>query len=183
MPLNGCYIFLFGSQMCLLYFRFLSILSRSRLMGPFIRMIFAMLSDLLNFSAIVVLMLIGFAFAIAFAIGSDTKNTEECFANNTEYTRDFSAFSSISLYMFQVLLGQHDWEQIVTNNCFGQTRANVAQLFIIIFSVLGTVLLLNLLIALMASTYENKRQSTSRDTRLVQAMETYRLVQRPALIS
>ncbi len=35
---NIIYMFLFGIQMCLLYLRFATILSRSRTLGPFVRM-------------------------------------------------------------------------------------------------------------------------------------------------
>merc|ERR1712032_1342974 len=111
--------------------------------------------------------LAGFLFAMWFIIGEDkntmmgtdsTTNTERdlCLPPGAEPTMTLqSTPQSIMMYMFQVLLGQHDWAETNSNECLSDVRSRLAGTFIIIFSFMGSVLMLNLLIAMMASTYES----------------------------
>ena len=49
-------------------------------------------------------------------------------------------------------MGQQEWSALDSNGlCFSEQRGAIATGFIIVFSILGTVLLLNLLIAMMAT--------------------------------
>jgi len=59
-------------------------------------------------------------------------------------------------------LGQQDWTLIARSDTFGLGRSILLELFMIFFSIFGAILLLNLLIAMMATTYQNVLESSRR---------------------
>ena len=150
--LNSLYMILFGVQICLLYLRFSSILSRTRTFGPLVRMAISMIQDIFKFLFVAIPMLSGFVFAMSFIIGTDkssligtdsTTGTERdlCLEPDQEPTATLqSTPQSIALYMFQVLLGQHDWAETNSNECLSDVRSRLVGAFIIMFSFMGSVL-------------------------------------------
>ena len=93
-----------------------------------------------------------------------------------------SSALSIVLYLFQVFGGQQEWSETASNDCLSNERSWVIRFFFMGFSVLATVLLLNFLIAMMASTYEKKDEQTSKDINFSRTEETYELAHRYATL-
>eukprot|EP00484_Ammonia_sp_Unknown_P014069 CAMPEP_0197080372 /NCGR_PEP_ID=MMETSP1384-20130603/214092_1 /TAXON_ID=29189 /ORGANISM="Ammonia sp." /LENGTH=484 /DNA_ID=CAMNT_0042519255 /DNA_START=85 /DNA_END=1539 /DNA_ORIENTATION=- len=149
-----------------------------------------MMSSLMDFALIVIIMMGGVSLALAFIVGPDkglsigvdgsTDGYVEC---EEDPSKAFTSLASVSLFVFQILLGQTEWELAASNPCLSSNRSRLVQTYVIFFSVLGSVLLLNLLIAMMASIYENRRQVTSKDVNFSRTEETYQLAHRNALIS
>merc|ERR1712154_156726 len=107
-----------------------------------------------------------------------TDINEEC-----EYETDLSSYYQVSLYVFITLMGQQEWSALDSNGeCFSEERSIIATALIIIFWVLGTVLLLNLLIAMMATTYDEKLDSKSKEVNFARTEEIYQLAHRQAII-
>lgn len=141
------YMTIFGLQIVILYCRIATIFVRSKTVGPFIRMIGGMMDDIFNFAFVSLIFFLGFTFALRYVLATDVSATE------CDYETDLSNYYQVSLYVFITLMGQQEWSALDSNGCgFSEERARIATAFIIVFSVLGTVLLLNLLIAMMATT-------------------------------
>ena len=140
------YMALFGLQVIVLYSRIALLFTRSRTLGPFIRMIGGMIDDVIKFAFVAAIFCFGFWLAIYFVAYEDI-NTD-CGADTNEY----DTLTGIGFYVFQTLLSQQEWVHIEGNDCLSGERSRIIQMFVSVFSVLGTILLLNLLIAMMAST-------------------------------
>eukprot|EP01084_Bolivina_argentea_P243021 407504_1 len=149
------YMVVFGIQICVLYCRIATIFIRTKNLGPFIRMIGEMLDDVLNFAFVSLIFFLGFTVALRYILADDA--TQECGSDsdiNTAYTT--------ALFVFITLMGQLEWSALESNDCFTPTREHVAQVFVVVFSILGTMLLVNLLIAMMATTYNEKLDAKSK---------------------
>ena len=166
---NVVYMFLFGFQMCLLFLRMSTILSRTRAFGALVRMAVNMVGDVGKWMFLSIMLLLGFLSAVAFVIADDTDaDNGHCIATLDREDKPDSGstlqdrYFSIALFMLQVMLGQQDWAEADSNPCFEPDRSRIVQTFIIAFCFLGSILMLNLLIALMASTYETRRQTNEK---------------------
>jgi hypothetical protein len=179
---NEVYMTVFGLQCIVLYFRFLFVFNRSRYLGPFIQMIISMLRDVMKFGFVLLSALCGFSLCVYFLVSTDT--LFPCYEVGVPpgSTTDLTALQSSALYVFQTLLGQQDWKDLNSNDCMSPTRSRVLLFLTVVFSMIGNILLLNLLIALMASTYENKRESTSKVVNFTRTEETYSMSLRNALV-
>ncbi|KAG7393611.1 hypothetical protein PHYPSEUDO_007448 [Phytophthora pseudosyringae] len=102
----------------------------TRALGPFVRMIAKMFSDILVFVMVFCVFLGGFAFAF--------------FILQLEGCKSY--FSAVTT-TFNISLGSWDWDSIYEGGL-------LAILLFISFVVIGTIMLLNLLIAMMGNTYD-----------------------------
>merc|ERR1711879_305153 len=169
-------------------------------------MIVSMVKEIMAFLFLIITLMMGFVYALAFIIGPDkeqwwlevenpappgmdlgnstwnaTVSEEQCDVDDSASLQ--SGAASISLYLFQVMLGQQEWSETASNDCLSEARSWIMRSFLSVFSVLATVLLLNFLIAMMASTYEKRDQQTSKDINFSRTEETYELAHRNALIA
>merc|ERR1712154_587119 len=132
--------------------------------------------DIMNFAFVALIFFLGFTVALRYILATDIN--EEC-----EYETDLSSYYQVSLYVFITLMGQQEWSALDSNgNCFSEERAIVSTVLIIIFSILGTVLLLNLLVAMMATTYDEKMDAKSKEVNFSRTEEIYNLAHRQAII-
>ena len=112
-----------------------------------------MLSDIANFFIIWILFFVGGSFAAYYIIGGDLQDEVA-----------LGTLSSVMFYIFKTLIGQQDWDKTksIENTddpdnefeVFDETRSNMLQSLLFFYSIFGTILLLNLLIAMMASSYD-----------------------------
>ncbi|KAF4047269.1 Ion transport protein [Phytophthora infestans] len=102
----------------------------TRALGPFVRMIAKMFSDILVFIMVFCVFLGGFAFAF--------------FILQLEGCKSY--FSAVTT-TFNISLGSWDWDSIHEGGL-------LAILLFIAFVVIGTIMLLNLLVAMMGNTYD-----------------------------
>eukprot|EP01084_Bolivina_argentea_P195157 334868_1 len=151
-------------------------------------MVLDMLTDIVKWAILLSIFICAFIFAMDYVVAGDLnhdKRYQELEHDVSEYelvdsdydldtdTNDYEEyeppldnFGSIGLYILQALLGQQDWALIASDQegygpiFFNETRSQVVDALVILFSVLGAILLLNLLIALMASTFERVREHT-----------------------
>ena len=189
------------SLLCvLLWSRVVSLLQISRGPGPLIRMIMNMLKDIVNFFSICALFLIGFSFASYYIIAKGMDNVKVllifflmfclsfigsmCFCGFCGLNVDLmdvddvklGTLSSVSLYIFQTLLGQQDWEKLDSvEGQFDSNRSNMVLSLVLLFSVIGSILLLNLLIAMMASTYEAVKEKSNSELNKQRIEKTFEL--------
>eukprot|EP01084_Bolivina_argentea_P167991 291427_1 len=149
------YMFIFCVQICICWSRLALIFSTAKQVGPFIKMIPGMVKDILNWTFVISIFYVGFCFGTHFMIATDV--SEECDSGG-----DLHDLSLVFEYNFLLLLGQSDWEILNPNNCISPLRSLLLKVMMWSFSVAGTILLLNLLIAMMSSTYEQIREGTAK---------------------
>ncbi|DBA01276.1 TPA: hypothetical protein N0F65_001781 [Lagenidium giganteum] len=102
----------------------------NRVLGPFVRMIFKMFRDISVFLVVFSVFMVGFAFSF--------------FILQLEgYRTLFGSITSV----FQMSLGAWDWSAIYEGG-------PIAVLFFLIYAIIGTIMLLNLLIAMLGNTYD-----------------------------
>eukprot|EP01083_Nonionella_stella_P061283 159736_1 len=170
------YMSIFCLQICILWSRLCLVFSMSRTIGPFISMLPGMARDILQWSFVLSIFYIGYSFGIYFIIAGDI-SAELCASEG-----DMSDFSMATEYNFILLMGQSEWSLLEASACIDGTRSLLIKLYTFGFSVLGTVLLLNLLIAMMASTYEQIRGGTAKQVNFARGEQTFTLSHRDAII-
>lgn len=170
-PLTQLYIIFWIFQCILLWSRLVAILRRSRAVAPLVQMIFHMLYDILQFGVLLSIFIFSFLFSMYYAVGKDISVDPE----NGGKVQDLSSFLSVGLYIFQTLLGQQDWSLIQSDSRFGSGRSRIVETLMLIFSIIGSILLLNILIALMASTYDRVRQRSYLKVNYIYVSLTYEI--------
>ena len=174
------YMTIFAIQIIILYCRIATIFTRSKTLGPFIRMIGGMMDDIINFGFITMIFFLGFTFALRYILATDI--VPEDIDENCGSEADLSNYYQVTLYVFITLMGQQEWSAFDETDCFSAEREAVATCLLIAFCVLGTVLLFNLLIAMMATTYEDKLDAKSKEVNFSRTEDIYSLGHRPAII-
>ena len=139
--LTEVYMALWGVQCVLLWTRLTTLLQRSSRVGPLIQMVMNMIVDVVNFVLVLFVFTMGFVFAIFYIAGGDVDVLDKV--------------PSVFLYVFQTLVGQQEWDDIKSQRdendsiVLSPVRSRFLEVAIMVFAVLGSILLLNLLIALM----------------------------------
>ena len=143
------YMFLWSIQCILLWTHAAIIFDMSCIVTPLIEMILTMRRIMAYWSILISMLFIGTGLAVYYIIGMDLVQI-----NNT------GGIFSIYLYIFQTLLRQQDWDLLRSAKnddgvvVFDNIRSGMCTFFILIFIIFGSILLLNLLIAMMTSTYD-----------------------------
>merc|ERR1719206_1208946 len=154
------------------------IFATNRGVGPFISMVPNMIKDILKWTFVLSIFYFGFCFGTYFIIAGDL--SEYCAGDSND--AEYDSFSLLAEYNFILLMGQSDWAVLEENACMNTSRSLILKLYMYFFSVLGTVLLLNLLIAMMASTYETIQEGTTKQVNFGRAEETFHLSHSNAII-
>ena len=163
------YMALFSCQMILLWTRLSVFWERHKYIGPLLEIVIQMVNDVLVFSVLVAIFLLGCVFAFDYTVGDDIDTLR--------------GFPNCFLYAFLLLVGQNDWDALSALDTPDELdRTRLLQTYGVIFCVFGTVLLLNLLIALMASTYDTLRETTKLQIKFNIMQKSWELVVRPALM-
>ena len=142
-------------------------------------MVPGMVRDILKWTFVLGIFYVGFCFGTQFIVAGDL--SEAC-ADEDGNDAEMHNFSVLAEYNFILLMGQSDWEKLEENLCIDDVRSLILKLYMYFFSVLGTVLLLNLLIAMMASTYETIQEGTAKQVNFGRAEQTFHLSHRNAII-
>ena len=201
------YMTLMGVQIIVLWVRLTGILQRTAFMGPLLGMMANLLKEVLTFFVVIILLLIGFMFALYYVAGGDLDRDvpdvykimyadietnvgalgdyQEEIQPEDELANALSSIRGVATYLFHTLLGQQDWEVINENNeyhvygyNFGRGRSAVMQLVMIIFVCIGTLTLLNILIAIMTTSFDEQRSNSQKELAFLRVESTYELAHR-----
>eukprot|EP01084_Bolivina_argentea_P004429 8417_1 len=177
------YMAIFCFQICVLWSRCAMIFKTARSVGPFISMIPGMVKDILNWTFVLSIFYIGFCFGTHFIIAGDVNgDSSDDGDGGCDAEGDLNSLPLVFEYNFILLMGQSEWGLLNENSCMSSGRSLLLKIYMWTFSVIGTVLLLNLLIAMMASTYEQIREGTAKQVNFSRAEQTFTLSHRNALI-
>ncbi len=140
-----------------LWIRLLQVIGVVQSLGPFVRMIFMMMSDILIFFCIFSVFWFGFATAFL------------CVFKNAPSNDGFETFTSSLLTLFNMMLGDADYSHIKEN----ASDAGVA--LYILYMLTVSVLLLNLLIAAMSDSYQAIKDDADKEWRMERASCIHRI--------
>eukprot|EP00808_Paulinella_micropora_P027384 g52013.t1 len=143
---NGANIFFCSLSVLAAWAYMFSLLLGFELTGVFILMIYKILTgDVIRFTLVYLTVLIGFAAAFAAIVETRVDGSY------------YWTFYQQMQVLFLVMLGNADFESIQQNVYKDYTW--LAQLLLVLYVVMITIALLNLLIAMMGDTYQDKKQS------------------------
>ena len=186
LPTTQLYIFLWAMQCLLLWGRLSSLIKTTRSMGPLMRMVVNMLGDIGNFALIASVFIIGVTFAVYYIVGDDLEDAVGLGGQG------ITGFQSVGMFIFRTLIGDPEWDNLAsqqlstdagqTLTVFSAFRSNLAIGYIGLFSIFGTILLLNLLIAMMAESYETVKSRSKRELNKQRIDKTWDLDRTRAVI-
>merc|ERR1719242_857157 len=101
------YMTLFAVQIIILYCRIATIFSRSKELGPFIRMIGGMIDDIANFIFVTLIFFLGFVQALRYVVAQDV-GSDVC-GDDADLEADLDTWYAVVLYVFVTLMGQQEW--------------------------------------------------------------------------
>ncbi|ETO16910.1 hypothetical protein RFI_20427, partial [Reticulomyxa filosa] len=183
-PYTQVYMVLWGVQCVLLWTRIAGILQRIPSTGSLLKTVAKMIQDVANFFLILIVLTTGFVFAMYYIVSTDLSGN--CAVNSS-----LGTFSSVLFYMAQSLIGQQDWTTISSTNsenrpsmppCFDQDRSRLAEGLLLLYAVLGTIMLLNLLIAMMATTFNSTTENAKIEMNFSRIKNTFELSHKNAIM-
>merc|ERR1712228_531940 len=120
-------------------------------------------NDAVCFFILVVAITFGFLFAVHFIVGGDIDRDVTCevIENADEFDCEpssvaINSFRGILTYLIHTFLGQQDWDVLNENELygFGRLRAQLLNIVVMAYVMLGTIICLNMLIAIMTNSFE-----------------------------
>ena len=179
------YMSFWSIQCVILWVRVIGMFSRTDALGPFLRVLVLIFRDILGFFVLAFVVFLGFIYALYYIIAGDL---------DREYVGEVPEDDQISfyldsakgcaLYLVQTFLGQQDWEVLQENETynFSRQRAQLAEGLILVFVLIGTLLLLNLLIAVMSNTFNTQQQEAKKELAFSKLETTFDLAHRGRLM-
>lgn len=166
-------------QLIIFLIRSLLVVRRPDAINAMVASMSRMIVEVFTFMVLLSVISFGFALSLHYMIAEDLNKdhlvgTEgSCFTNVVRPVY-LHGFWAVTRYMFQVLMGQQDWQVVSASNskCITHRRALMLQLLVITYSVIGTLLLLNLLIGIIASRYDALKSKEASEKIFVRAWHT-----------
>lgn len=149
--IHTIFVILWAAATIALWLRIVIFCVFSRNLGPMIQMIFRMMDDIMTFMYVLIILFAGFTFALSFLMG--------------DIHEDFATPDQAALTLFMAALGEFDFdgfdEAMGTPSPLSDGMATTgskaediliiaAHVFIIVYLVVASLVLLNILIAMMA---------------------------------
>ena len=138
-PLNTTFIILYSIATIVLWIGVVNFCVLSQRLGPMITMIFRMLHDILTFFVIMFIIFLGFTFGIMFIMG--------------EIHTDFTSPIDSGITLFRAILGDFDFTLFAERSNDDQVNDALilfGYLIMFLYLIIASLVLLNLLIAMMA---------------------------------
>eukprot|EP01084_Bolivina_argentea_P217496 369235_1 len=150
--------------MCL-YLRVLHIMTMSKKIGPFVNMIINMLRNFANFFFILLIFWIGAILALVFIAGDTPQYTDWWMSTITTW---------------RALLGE--WPVVDVDHLVSAPRFHIINVLLVYWMMIGAIVLLNLLIALMAKTFDEIHEKNAQQVQFIQIERIYNLDERIAVM-
>eukprot|EP01083_Nonionella_stella_P075424 205042_1 len=166
------HMFFFCVQVVILWSRIALLFRTSNTLGPFIAMLPGLFKDIAIWMFLLSIFFLGFGFGSNYIIAGDIPELHH--------------FELVFEYTFITLLGQSDWTYLdhdeTSTTGLGPSRSLLLKMIMWAFALVGTVLLVNLLIAMMASTYEHLREDKTKFVNFARSSQIYTSAYRYAVI-
>jgi hypothetical protein len=141
-------------------------------------MIILMVKDMLVFLLLLAVFYAGISLAIYYVISGDLSET----------SGGLGSLGSIGEYGMQAILGAHEWEATysyrndTSGERFSPTRSRIVQFWLVVTAILGTIVLLNLLVAMLATRYSEAMETAQLEVNFLRVEESYNASQSGVLI-
>ena len=159
-----CYLVLWAIQTASLSGRSLVLFQTSEYFGVLLRMMQRLIIEMTRFMFVLVLVLVGFVFGLYYIQGGYLESEP----STDDWYKGFK-------YLFQLTVGVGDFSDIETDIVENEITA---QLFTILYIIFGTILMINLLIALLVATFDNVYKQARTESSFAIAETTYDLSHR-----
>ena len=161
------YDILWALQCVILAIRALRLLQTSTYLGPLLHVIGLMVGQLIRFLVIILVTCIGFVIGVMYISDGDIIDHQQ-----------FETMYDTTEYLFQSALGITD---LSIYDSFGRNQL-MAQLYNVFFIIVSSILLLNLLIALMTTEFDAVRELAKEESAYLKAQYCYDLKHRSRYI-
>eukprot|EP01083_Nonionella_stella_P122850 369792_1 len=147
--LNTAFVILWGVATITLWVRLITFCVLSHKLGPMVQMIFKMMDDIAAFFEIMFILFLGFAFALMFILG--------------DVHPDFDTPLNSALTLFIAIVAEFDFGAFSeeTDDDTNSSLVYFGYGVMILYLIIGSLVLLNLLVAMMATTYEHIDQNAT----------------------
>eukprot|EP01084_Bolivina_argentea_P297201 511984_1 len=135
---NNTFIILLSISTITLWLRVLDFFIVFSKLGPMVQKIYAMMDDIMTFFKIMFVIYLGFTFALCFVMGS--------------VHEDFSDPVEAAVTLFRAMLGDFDFSAFQEDTDIVLLFFGYAVMFV--YLIIGSIVLLNLLIAMMSKTFD-----------------------------
>jgi len=175
-PVVEAYMVLFAIQCLLLMMNGLNLFRTHPYFGIFLRILSLMIRDMSHFAFLLGSVCVGFYFAVYIIVGTDLIQVMTV-TNSGPYNR-FELIRGVALFMYQVLLGQQSWSDLYIDSSthFSSGRSEMVTIFVSIFGIIGVILLLNLLIAVLTTSFSDVSDIANEEAAFTQTHRTYLLI-------
>ena len=142
------FVILWAVATIALWLRIVTFCVFSRNLGPMVQMIFRMMDDIITFGYVLIILFAGFTFALSFLMG--------------DIHEDFATPDQAILTLFMAALGEFDFDAFdatpspdagvtaITGSDAEHILLVAVHIFIIVYLIVASLVLLNILIAMMA---------------------------------
>jgi len=175
------YMALFAIQSLLLMMNGLNLFRTSSFFGIFLRILTLMIQDMVRFAFLLISVFLAFYFALYIIVGQDVIATMTV-TGSGPYNR-FELVRGVALYMYQTLLGQEAWADLTVpnppnnnNSNFTSGRSDLAIGLIAIFSLVVIIMLLNLLVTVLTTSFEAVSEAANEEAAFTRSHRTYTLI-------
>eukprot|EP01084_Bolivina_argentea_P000247 478_1 len=158
-------------QCVFLAVRALRLFQTSTFLGPLLHVVGLMVQTLIKFLIMIIATFIGFVIGIMYISNGDNNNS-------SGILHQFSTAQDTSEYLFELAVGI---ESLSTLELFSQNE-RIAQIFIALYIIITSILLLNLLIALMTTEYQMVQELAKEEAAYLKAQSCYDLKHRSRYI-
>lgn len=153
----------------LFWIRSFELFSLHEEVGPLLISVKKMMADIQNFSLLMAVFLGGFFFAFSFVVVGGT-------AVGEEPVEGFQSTSNMLLTLYDAILGGVEFDAFES---LDPTRKVLAEILSVAFLLIASITLLNLLIAMMGSTYDDVKEKSDEEYRFALATVRWKYDQRP----
>eukprot|EP01084_Bolivina_argentea_P067703 123248_1 len=145
--LNTTFVILWGVATITLWLRLINFCVLSHKLGPMVQMIYKMLDDIVTFLEIMLILFLGFSFALMFIMGGVHEN--------------FDTPLNSALTLFTAILSEFDFGAFTDEEGSNTTLVYFGYAVMMFYLIIGSLILLNLLIAMMATTYAHIEENST----------------------
>ena len=162
------------SLQCVIFWgRIIFFFQRLRSVGPLITMISLMLRDIMNFLILSSIFMLGVVWAMYYIIGGDLQDVEVTI-DGEDTCSCLGTITSVFFFGFKSFLGQQSWEKVEsTADGISSLRSQMLEGIIMLTQLVGFILLLNLLVAMLKSTFLAVRKDAVLEVNYTRVVDSY----------
>lgn len=172
LPQVEAYMALWSIQCVLMWLTIVFYLQRTRTTGPILKMIGLMTRDMINFLVLVIIFWFAISLAIYYIVSDDLADFE--YDNVDDYRQNLQNLPSCMFFGLLAILGVQNWEEVSsTSPALGLPRSLLLDGVTSLTAIVGSILLLNLLIAMLSNTFNEVSELSVLEVNYIRIVQSY----------